>query len=352
MRILLLYKGGGAGGDATVAFSLWDEWEAQGHEVKSFATADTYFWRAGQRNKPAVRVDSWPEIPNEDVRWADAVNLHLSNEYVTWARDGRVLARMVSKRRLFCTVHGPRPLVDVTRTLRARFAAVQGARSVNRIILPSKHKVRDWARVLPLVRNVTRIANPIYEPAAMNKAEALAALGLTGEPRKILGFVGLLRTEKGLQTALEAMKQLGRSDLLLVVAGAGPEEERLRAFAADHGVAAHFMGYMFDPSAVYRASDVFLFPSAFDNFPVALMQAGLCDVPIIASDIPVVVDEFGACNYVRRVPSGDVCALGQAIRRLVDELPIRDAGLSAHVRSTCDPRAVASRYIELFGDGK
>jgi glycosyltransferase involved in cell wall biosynthesis len=348
MRILLLYRGGGAGGDASVAFALWDEWEKAGHEIRSFATGNSYVERAEERNKPATMVSDWREIPFETRKWADVVNLHLANEYVTWSKDGRPLRGMFRKDRLFATVHGPRPLRDVIRPLKARLAAVQGARSVQRIILPSLHKTRDWESTFPFIRNVARIANPVYEPPRMTKAEARAALGLPEGDKTVLGFVGLFRPEKGLLAVLKALEQLKRSDIELVVAGAGPEDEALRAYAKERSLPAHFMGYMYDPTAIYRASDIFLFPSSFDNFPIALMQAARCNVPIIASDIPIVRDEFGSCEYVRKVPVQDVGALAEAIKRLSSELPVNDPGLAQVVIRNCDPASVAERYLACF----
>jgi glycosyltransferase involved in cell wall biosynthesis len=235
--------------------------------------------------------------------------------------------------------------------LKAKLAAIQGARSVKRIILPSQHKVRDWASTFPFIRNVTRIANPVAEPPIMTKTEARKQLGLPIGDAKILGFVGLFRPEKGLLTAMKALRSLNRPDLALVVAGAGPEDEQMRAFAREHNLSVHFMGYMYDPSAVYRASDIFLFPSTFDNFPIALMQAARCDVPIVASDIQIVHDEFSATPNVRRVEPGSVESLAKAIDKLADELPIQNVGLAEVVRQMCDPAKVAQRYIDVF-DGR
>ncbi len=351
MHILLLYRGGGSGGDGTVPLGLWDEWLLAGHRVTSYAIAVDYCRRAETLGKHATPLESWLEIPEEVVRTADAVHLHLASEYATWTRDVRPLQQMFGASRLFCTAHGPKPLDQVLRSFRNRLGAIRAARKVNRIVVPSQHKVREWQHRLPSVKNLVRISNPVYEPRKMSKHEARKELGLR-EDVKLAGFVGLLRPEKGVMTALEALSVLRRPDLHLVVAGGGPEEERLRGFAKAGSLNVTFTGYVADPSTIYRASDLFLFPSTFDNFPIALMQAAICDLPMVASDIPVVRDEFAEFDAVRRVRPGDSEEFAKNLARLTDELPLAHVGLAEVVRRACGPAEVAGRYVDLFNEGR
>jgi glycosyltransferase involved in cell wall biosynthesis len=349
MHILVLYRGGGTGGDATVSFSLWDEWLKAGHSVSGYVVGGIYKERAESLGKQVAKLESWTEIPAEEVRRADAVNLHLASEYPTWTTDVGPLSRVFGPQRLFCTAHGPKPLRDVVRPLRKRIGAIRAARKLNRIVVPSKHKTREWGSVLPMVRNVQRIHNPVHEPGAWDKRAARAEMGLP-EDRFIGAFVGLMRPEKGLMTILKAMRSLHRTDLMLIAAGSGPEEERARTYAQEHGLQVRFCGYMIDPSPVYRAADFFLFPSSFDNFPIALLQAAACDLPIIASDIEVVRDEFASCPAVRTFKPGEVEGLSAQVLCLLEELPLLEVGLADVVRRDCAPAQVASRYIDLFNE--
>lgn len=47
-----------------------------------------------------------------------------------------------------------------------------------------------------------------------------------------------------------------------------------------------FMGYQSNPFAFLKRSTLFIFPSLFEGFPLALVEAMICGVPAIASDCP------------------------------------------------------------------
>src|SRR5581483_5044055 len=89
-------------------------------------------------------------------------------------------------------------------------------------------------------------------------------LGLTAEQRVVL-YLGRLEKNKGLRYLLEAFQQLGRSDVVLVLAGVGEEKEALREQAANAKLidTIRFAGYV--PSAetppYYALADVLVLPS-------------------------------------------------------------------------------------------
>ena len=149
-----------------------------------------------------------------------------------------------------------------------------------------------------------------------------------------IGFAGRLVHEKGIELLVEAGRRLD-GDPELMIAGAGPLDEAIRAQAAgDVGV--RLLGAL--PSAempgFYQGLDVLVLPTLgrrgwTEQFGRAAIEAMACGVPVIVSDageLPAVVGEAG-----RVVPAGDVDALGQALGDLRDDAAkspaiCRDAG--------------------------
>ncbi|MBL8837711.1 MAG: glycosyltransferase family 1 protein [Alphaproteobacteria bacterium] len=102
--------------------------------------------------------------------------------------------------------------------------------------------------------------------------DALEALGL---PRPVFLYVGRVAAEKNLPAFLAA--DLPGSK---VVVGDGPALPGLRARFAK----AHFLGARdhCELPALYRAADVFVFPSRTDTFGLVLLEALACGTPVAA----------------------------------------------------------------------
>lgn len=122
----------------------------------------------------------------------------------------------------------------------------------------------------------------------------------------LLLFVGGEWHRKGLLHAIDALLYLPRSVHLLVV-GKGAER-RWRKYCRRLGVAgrAHFFGTTDDPRSLYSASDVFVLPSYYEAFSLAVLEAAAAGLPLLvapfngASD--VVTDGFNGYIVAREGP--------------------------------------------------
>lgn len=107
-------------------------------------------------------------------------------------------------------------------------------------------------------------------------------------------FAGRLAPEKGIATLIRAA---GRAGERLVVAGAGPEEERLRAVAAETGADVAFAGYLTgEPlKRLIAGAKALVLPSEwYENAPVSLLEAYALDRPVIGTrigGIPELIEE-------------------------------------------------------------
>lgn len=131
----------------------------------------------------------------------------------------------------------------------------------------------------------------VYEgveiPAASNEAERQEARAVwkIAEHEPVVGCVGVLSWDKGHEYVIRALaevrKKFPRCKLLL--AGEGASREELEALAGQLGVrdAVIFAGFVKEISNVYRALDVFVFPSLFEGLGTSLLAAMANGVPSV-----------------------------------------------------------------------
>jgi glycosyltransferase involved in cell wall biosynthesis len=132
--------------------------------------------------------------------------------------------------------------------------------------------------------------------------------------------VGRLSPEKGLDVLIDAVRDL---PVELLIAGAGPEESRLRARAGDNVT---FLGWVSRDALpdLYASADVAVMPSRSDPWGLVLNEASLAGLPLVSTTAAGAawdVIEDGVNGF--RVPPGDVGALRAAIERLVEDEDFR-----------------------------
>lgn len=122
----------------------------------------------------------------------------------------------------------------------------------------------------------------------LDRAGARRALGLPVDA-PVLGCAARLHPSKRLDAAIATLPHLPGHHL--AIAGQGAAEGMLRAIAAGLGVAdrVHFLGELkpSDIGTFLAALDVFVFPSAVETFGLAVLEAAVAGVPVVASQLPV-----------------------------------------------------------------
>jgi glycosyltransferase involved in cell wall biosynthesis len=163
-------------------------------------------------------------------------------------------------------------------------------------------KVCPGARVIPNGVDVER-----FRPDAGLRNRIRAELGLGDEFVWIA--VGRLMWKKDYSTMLEAFARIGEG--VLLIAGSGPDEGRLRA-AAGPGV--RFLGARDDIPALLNAADGFVMTSIIEGLPVALLEAAATGLPCVSTPAGGVA-ETGAA-----IVTDDIAAAMQAVMHHPDEL--------------------------------
>jgi glycosyltransferase involved in cell wall biosynthesis len=162
-------------------------------------------------------------------------------------------------------------------------------------------------------------------------------------------YVGRLAREKGVDVLLRAFTGVNGE---LVIAGAGPEEERLRRLAPAR---TRFLGNVDRDvlPAWYAAADVLVLPSLSEPWGMPLNEAAAAGLPLVATDAVGAARELiedGGNGFV--VPAGDVDALHDALERLsTDDAFRQDAGgRSRRISDAMTPARWADAVVELVDD--
>ncbi|MDR2930472.1 MAG: glycosyltransferase family 4 protein [Propionibacteriaceae bacterium] len=159
-------------------------------------------------------------------------------------------------------------------------------------------------------------------------------LGDAPPDRLVVGFVGRLTKDKGIDTLLDATQRCldqGVS-LRLILVGATEDErivERVDVFCA-RGVALR-VGHVDDVRGYLKVMDVLCLPSLREGFPNVVLEAAAMEVPAIVSDATGAVDSVvdGETGWI--VPVGDAGQLAQMLRRLADD-PVRRTAIGGNAR--------------------
>ncbi len=181
------------------------------------------------------------------------------------------------------------------------------------------------------------------EPAATGREPA-------GGQLPVIVATGRLARQKGYDLLLEAHARVVRDvPHRLLVLNDGPEAASLHALAQTLGVteSVEFAGAVAAPLPSVAAADLFCLPSRHEGLPLALLEALVLGVPVIAADSSDGVrDALDQGRVGELVPVEDVDALAAAIaRHLTDPTRLRErARLGPAHADTFDGQAMASGW--------
>jgi glycosyltransferase involved in cell wall biosynthesis len=120
-----------------------------------------------------------------------------------------------------------------------------------------------------------------------------------------------------LRSFVDALQSDARQ--VLLIAGEGSLAPELLQTALDLGVRENvrFLGFRDDISALMRAADGFVMSSIFEGMPLALLEAGASELPIVATRVGGNAETMLEGRSGLLVPARDPAALGRAMRSVV-----------------------------------
>ena len=196
---------------------------------------------------------------------------------------------------------------------------------------------QDSARMLELERvpahKVRVIPNGI-PPLPPPRSDIRAELDLPAHT-PVIGTLTVLRPEKGLDVLIEAAARLraGIPDLLVLIAGVGREEDRLRELIHARRLerTVLLIGFRTDVAGVLAALDVAVFPSDREGLPLAVIESMAAGKPIVATSVAGISELLCHEEQALLVPRRNADALAGAIARLLRDRTLAER-LGAHAR--------------------
>ena len=172
----------------------------------------------------------------------------------------------------------------------------------------------------------------------------------------VIGAVGRLSQEKGYDLAIRALPNLPGSTLVLV--GDGSERERLVALSAELGVSdrVDLVGWSDEPRRYLPGFDAFVLPSRQEGFPLAVVEAMLAGVPVVAADVGSVSEAVVEAETGFLVPRDDPAALTDRLRQLISDSELAQKmgrngreRAKAHFTAEAMARSFEELYREILG---
>jgi glycosyltransferase involved in cell wall biosynthesis len=327
------------------------------------------FHRAGRPRAPYLDYLERAGVPYEVIQESGRLDVRLL------PRLRRVLARWAPH---IVQTHGYRPTALVYALRRAGatwpwIAFFHGATSENvktrfyhwldrrmlvradKVVVMSRRHVAGFSHLGEKVRVVYNAAIPLPAEEAPRVPPTLAAV-LAGEiPRPLVGVVGRLSPEKGVDVFLAACRALVQRGVAFsaVVAGDGPQRRQLETQRDALGLreSVHFVGTVSALEPLYSHLDLLVIPSRSEGLPNVLLEALRADVPVVATRVGAIPEVLDSPLAGALVPPGAPDAMADAIERSLTVE--KDGDASAARRAIAErfslPRRLAA-HLELYAD--
>lgn len=227
---------------------------------------------------------------------------------------------------------------------KARRQILEAARQAAGMLAVSEALREDMAAMgMPAERimvHYTGLDHSRFRP--LPREEARAALADISAEGALLVSTGALIARKGQQFVIEALASLPGARLAL--AGAGDDEAKLRALAAELGLGdrVHFLGSISHAELprLLAAADAMVLPSASEGLANAWIEALACGAPL------VITDSGGAREVVKdasagRIAQRNAASIAEAVAAVLADPPSRQAVAANAARFSWDANAAA-----------
>ena len=231
----------------------------------------------------------------------------------------------------------------IYRIARRRFQAVA---------FPSDFIRKEAEAIYPPIAEISHTVGfsiDLPQPAsAAQRAQARRDLGLPLEAR-VVGNCGWLIPRKRFDIFLRVARDIAQAEpnTFFLVAGDGPEAERLKSLARDLGIAerVRWLGWQSDLTSFYRSLDLLVFNTDWDAMGRTPLEALGAGIPVVASAVHSGLSEMlDAQSYGLIFPQHDVPRLAKAALNVLRD-SARAEQLVHSARQRIGRIATSERYV-------
>jgi len=201
-----------------------------------------------------------------------------------------------------------------------------------------------------------------YSKATPEEKAALRNMLDLPQDHKIAVYTGRIVSYKGVPVLLRVWQKLQQThkNISLVICGSGGVdiyacEEEVHKFAKDNNLeeTVRFTGAVSNVDEYLRASDIFVLPTENDAFPLCLLEAMACAMPIITTTVGALKDVISHRKTGMVMEPGNADELQAALTDLLNDQNLCDTiGQNAlnEVRNKYTLDIVARQYIDTFNN--
>ncbi|AOW50198.1 glycosyltransferase family 4 protein [Acetobacter ascendens] len=257
----------------------------------------------------------------------------------------RVAAKLCGVPRIAYTCHGflfNQPGSRLRRGLALMLEILCGR--MTDVYLTVSHEEAQDAKRLHIHSHPVAIGNgrdpARFHPDAQARTRIRAELGTSTQTPVIIVVSRLVR-HKGYPELLAAMERVPEAELWIVGErlasdhGANMDEYLTKARAV-LGPRLKCLGYRADIPALLAAADIFVLPSHFEGLPMSIIEAMLCGLPVVATNIRGSREQVVPRETGLLVPPGTIAELAKTLTTLVQNPALcqrmGDAGLKRALR--------------------
>jgi glycosyltransferase involved in cell wall biosynthesis len=178
--------------------------------------------------------------------------------------------------------------------------------------------------------------------------------------RFVLAWAGRMDPVKRVERVLAVAARLTspRQPVSVLLAGAGPEQDRLQAHARQQPeVETLFLGWQADLSGLFHSADVLVLPSRTEGLPNVALEALAHGLPVVAHDLPGLRELARECAGLLLAPHDTLQDLAACVGQLAADPSVRarraragwDWGQTA-LRPEAARAALLSAYRAVLAD--
>jgi glycosyltransferase involved in cell wall biosynthesis len=360
MKILHVYTGGGEiYGAERVIYNLASE------QIKSSMSPEVvYFKRPGQNSFLGLLNDSRIPVHVVDSRSRVDAGAFMSLRSICQRTSPQilhshgykgdiflaVLKRVLRQPAIISTKHGSTDATSTT-SLYERLGDMS-LRYFDRVVAVSEYTKKKLIELRVPHGKIEVIRNGIDVSsfARAGKGSLRRALGLE-EGSKVVGFIGRLGPEKGIQYLLEAADAICRSTegIYFVLIGEGILKEETEAFIASNKLEDRviMLGWRKDATELMSGMDILLLPSLTEGTPMVLLEAMAMGVPVIASEVGGIGELIENSKTGLLIEPRDSEAIVKSVNELLANRELAE-NISINATKEVESRFSAHRMSELY----
>lgn len=190
----------------------------------------------------------------------------------------------------------------------------------HRVIAVSKNIESQINRFPFVSQRIVCIHNGIDEFKTLSKKEARKKIAPDRSEKIWIGTISELHKNKGIDFIIRAFAETTKTakDVLLLVIGDGEERKCLERLVQQYRIERHvfFAGFIDDARQYLPALDIFTLTSRTEAFPYAPLEAGIAELPVIASSVGGIPEIIANNKSGILVQKGNVSEIHNALIEL------------------------------------